>query len=448
MTVLAARAARARRLLPILDRFLEAAAGVSVVRRKQRALLPLVKKLEGAVSAAFLDQGKAFLRRLARFRSKFPELQEAGDDGGGESLPDWLAPLFDKAAVETVRAFSEPLDEFTAAALAAGAQALIGEVGVEASFDLANPRAVEWMAEHGAERVTRINDTTRRQIHDIVVKAVDEGWSYDRTARAIIERFAEFAVGKPQEHIDSRAHLVAVTETAMAYEAGNRIAVQDLMDSGLTMEMKWLTVGDNRVSDGCRENQAAGWIPAGGEFPSGHQHPPRFPGCRCCALYRRKGVREARLAERHRSKQPRDKRGRFARTGTASAEQFNSLTPKGVMPLGKMHPSVLRHWPQASTRRVVLTGERRNHYLESHPEMASQEHKLSGVVLSPSEVHRNIRDPQIGIFYQQQGNKYLRAAVWISDTRSKQNSVHSFRWAEHSEIEAGRRAGRAIWKKD
>jgi CBS domain-containing protein len=42
-----------------------------------------------------------------------------------------------------------------------------------------------------------------------------------------------------------------------------------------------MNMGDDRVSDGCIENGNAGWIDNKEAFPSGHQFPPRFPGCRC-----------------------------------------------------------------------------------------------------------------------------------------------------------------------
>lgn len=74
--------------------------------------------------------------------------------------------------------------------------------------------------------------------------------------------------------------------------AGSRqrlAAVKDMASLGLAMEKSWLTVGDNRVSDGCAENEGAGWIPLDEPFPSGDQAPLRFPGCRCTALYRRVG---------------------------------------------------------------------------------------------------------------------------------------------------------------
>ncbi|GAH30166.1 unnamed protein product, partial [marine sediment metagenome] len=47
-------------------------------------------------------------------------------------------------------------------------------------------------------------------IAKVVTKGVGEGQSYDKVAREIKSRFNQFAVGKPQLHIQSRAHLVAV----------------------------------------------------------------------------------------------------------------------------------------------------------------------------------------------------------------------------------------------
>jgi uncharacterized protein with gpF-like domain len=161
-------------------------------------------------------------------------------------------------------------------------------MGMGISFDLKNPRAVNYLRDYGAKLVTKINETTRETLQTLIAQGAEEGWSYKRTASEIISRFEEFAIGKPQEHIDSRAHLIAITETGNAYEEGNRITAKDLQDAGIEQEKFWSTVGDDRVSDGCRENEDANWIGIDEEFPSGHQRPMRFPGCRCIALYRRK----------------------------------------------------------------------------------------------------------------------------------------------------------------
>jgi hypothetical protein len=145
------------------------------------------------------------------------------------------------------------------------------------------------MERHGAEMITRINEETRDEIHTILNESSEKGWGYDKTAKAITERFKEFAIGKPQQHIRSRAHLVAITESGNAYEEGNLEGARQLQDHGMAMEKLWVNVGDDRVSDGCLANSAVRWIPIDKLFPEGpnRMRPLRFPGCRCHAQYRR-----------------------------------------------------------------------------------------------------------------------------------------------------------------
>jgi hypothetical protein len=123
-------------------------------------------------------------------------------------------------------------------------------------------------------------------LNTILTQAADEGWSYQRTAEAIIDRYKEFAIGKPQEHIDSRAHLIAVTEVGNAYVEGNMIVARDLQDAGVEMEKAWSTVGDSKVTEECKANEAQGFIPIDQPFLSGDMRPLRFPGCRCDLLTR------------------------------------------------------------------------------------------------------------------------------------------------------------------
>lgn len=146
---------------------------------------------------------------------------------------------------------------------------------------LPNLRAQEYAKKHAAEAVTQINDTTRKEIARIVSDGVKSGSSYNDIAKAIKDKFEEFAVPMSQKHVSNRAVLVAVTELANAYCEGNAQVGNYLQDNGVKMMKAWQTLEDDRVSDGCKENERVGWIPIGKEFPSGHMHPPRFPGCRC-----------------------------------------------------------------------------------------------------------------------------------------------------------------------
>lgn len=146
---------------------------------------------------------------------------------------------------------------------------------------LPNLRARAYAKKHAAEAVTQINDVTRKEIARIVSDGVKSGTSYNDIAKAIKSKFEEFAVPSPQKHIPNRAVLVAVTELANAYCEGNAQVGDYLQSNGVKMMKAWQTLEDDRVSDGCKENEQAGWIPIDKEFPSGHMHPPRFPGCRC-----------------------------------------------------------------------------------------------------------------------------------------------------------------------
>jgi hypothetical protein len=251
---------------------------------------------------AFQAQSRAYLAEFKLLAEQWPVveanrrldpigiilLREAIDGG-------LLDPLFDKAALRSFQVFAAPLKAAIWAALRAGSKKLIADLGLPISFSLKNPRALAYLEVHGAELVKQINETTRGQIHLVVNHALDNGWSYQKTALAIQKRFAgyhdpgswwNFDAPRPQKHIDSRAHLIAVNEVGNAYEEGNFVIVLDLADSGIKTEKYWSTMGDDRVSEGCRTNEAEGWIPSEQNHISGHAHPLRFPGCRCDEMYR------------------------------------------------------------------------------------------------------------------------------------------------------------------
>lgn len=280
------------RLIGVLDRFLERAQ----MTRRERLLRGTTATMEEGVSRAFRAQGRRLIEasrvlegaRGLRYSTDAPRI-------GGEfvrlreawTAEDWLR-LFDLVSGETVDLFFEPVQAGIAEALLAGAGEVIAQIGIDYAFGLANPRAVAYLEAHGYGLISQIDSVTRGNIATIITNGTAEGWSYNRMAREISSLYREMAVGRPQQHIDSRAHLIAVTEAGNAYEEGNLAVVRDLEEGGLRMEKKWLTVGDDRVSDGCQANQDEGWIPVAQAFQSGHLRPLRFPGCRCTTEYRRR----------------------------------------------------------------------------------------------------------------------------------------------------------------
>lgn len=264
-------------LLPVLDGFLEA-------RRKavkRRALRPIEGKLEKALAKAFRAQGREFLKRFKELRDRFPVEESV-------TPRDWFRH-FEEASLITLALFVKPLEDAVGMALLLGGQHFIAGMGVaDLEFRLTNPGAVAYLDEYGARLVSKIDEETRRQLNTMITNGVQDGLSYDKLARQINAKFEQFAVGKPQAHIQSRGHLIAVTEVGNAYEESAFIAAGDLQAGGLKMEKRWVTVGDDRVSEGCQENEGEGWIAINQLHASGHQKPLRFPGCRCDEQYRRK----------------------------------------------------------------------------------------------------------------------------------------------------------------
>ncbi len=245
---------------------------------KVQSLIPIEKKLEKRMQAIFGEQKRVFLQEMERYRNRFVESLSQDD----------LDRIMASVSASTDSEMAKAIEAAGGDAIMAATEQRIAEVGFDIAFDLKNPRAVNYLSQNAALQVTNIDNTTRSRIATILTQGVDEGWSYDRTAKAIANEFEEFRFGRPQLHIQSRAHLVSVTESANAYEAGNKMVVDTMVEQGLMMEKKWLTVGDDLVSDECEANEAEGWIDSDAEHRSGHLHPPRFPGCRCDELYRRK----------------------------------------------------------------------------------------------------------------------------------------------------------------
>ncbi len=268
-------------LLSAAVKFVEAMARAKRMKRREQG----IRRLELSLRKAFLEQGRQFERALRKFKDRFPAKESV-------SVLEWMF-VFYAVSQKTAVLFSQPIDAAVEAALKSGAAATIADLAMKISFDLDNPRAVQYLKDYGAKLVANIDDTTRDYLQTLIAQATTEGWSYDRTAEAIIDRYHEFAVGRPQEHIDSRAHGIAVTEIGNAYAEGNLQVAQQLQAAGLEMEKFWSTVNDDKVNpEICAPNQEQGWIPLDQPFQSGHQRPLGHPYCRCDLLTRLKTEKE------------------------------------------------------------------------------------------------------------------------------------------------------------
>jgi hypothetical protein len=128
--------------------------------------------------------------------------------------------------------------------------------------------------------------------------------------------------------------------------------------------------------------------------------------------------------------------------------RLRSLEPSNVLRIGNIAAGAIDFWSLRTTDEVIITGERRLHYLARHPEVLDDELLLLRALLNPEEIHTNAFDTQLAIIYHRVNEYYaLRIPVWISNREDRQNSVLSMRRARYSEVERGRTLGRAVWRK-
>lgn len=246
-----------------------------VIKRKT------VERIEGTLrrdlSKFFAQQGVAVEQALRPYRRRIEE-----------SLgPDEVEQIINEVIDSQAPALQRTIEPAVRESLLSGARGVAANLLPFAiSFEIENPRVRDYLDRVAAARVTAINDTTRDRLRALIVRSQDDNESYSTLAARIRDTFDGFAGLRPQQHIRDRAELVAVTEIGDAYEEGSLSGVAQVQEQGYPMEKRWITVGDDRVSEGCAANESEGWIPFSNSFSSGHERPLRFPGCRCTTAYR------------------------------------------------------------------------------------------------------------------------------------------------------------------
>lgn len=252
---------------------------IEAAKRKKAAVTldSSIDTLDAQISALFIKQGNALVRALNPLRKLIKE----------DAVSDQFDQIFDAATQNTSVDMLEAMRKGYSSALLLGSKDQLSEVGIKISFSLDNPRAAAYIQAYGADQITWIDNHTREDIRNLLRAGIENGASYDGIAKAIKARYAHYMEGSPQQHIRSRARLIAITECGNGYQAGNFTSMQAAQDTGIKMVKRWLTIGDDRVSEGCKTNAAGGWIPLNKQHTSGHMHPLRFPGDRCVEQYKR-----------------------------------------------------------------------------------------------------------------------------------------------------------------
>lgn len=165
-----------------------------------------------------------------------------------------------------------------------GAKRIKKEMDLETDFSyvIEKARSFARYKEYELSQST-IAVTTKKWVAEIVSKGVEEGKSYTEIAKEIKAQSKKWLLSK------ARAQLIAVRESGDAYENGRRETIfKHVQQTGEGCEKIWDTVGDDRVTQWCRDNEAKGWILFNELRPSGDETAPRNgnPRCRCTTNYR------------------------------------------------------------------------------------------------------------------------------------------------------------------
>ena len=164
------------------------------------------------------------------------------------------------------------LDEFVEELTKAYAASFVAEFPA-GPMGIVQREAEEYARTRGSEQIVNITNTTRDRVREVVGNALRDGQSVGSIVREI----------KVLDALSpARARVIARTETAKALgEGAYGAAKQQERD-----EKRWVTQGDDDVTDKCLQNEGEGWIPIGNNFSSDDFTIPQHPNCRCNVRYR------------------------------------------------------------------------------------------------------------------------------------------------------------------
>lgn len=218
-------------------------------------------------------------------------------------------------------------------AIAAGSlgQPVIDRQAAGMVFNINEPSVISWLETRGAEFVTNSTETQRKAIQALLMKKIADEHTVDELAKMIRPciglteaqakanvrfydnmvatlkeehpRMSQEAVEKKAREAQLkyaekqhryRAHTIAQTEMAIAYNKGADEGIRQAQAQGLlgVMEKRWSTSGDDNVCDVCRALEGT-QIAMDDEFdfkgrslyPGSKRTPPAHPWCGCAVQY-------------------------------------------------------------------------------------------------------------------------------------------------------------------
>jgi len=129
--------------------------------------------------------------------------------------------------------------------------------------------------------------------------------------------------------------------------------------------------------------------------------------------------------------------------------RMKSLDGSDFIEIGLVPLAIARLWPDLTSHRIIVTGERRQHYLQRHPLTERYEQELVRTVRFPDEIFRNRADAQVAILFRRIDDRYrMRVALLVSRLPGLDCSVLSAWPTRPKDYERERRSGRLIWRRE
>lgn len=117
-------------------------------------------------------------------------------------------------------------------------QDALKQVGVDALFDIANPKVVEWVKQKSLNLVTTVHETSKAKLQSMLAQAVDEGQTIQEISKNIGGLFDGFA--------DYRSTQIARTEVISAHNNGS---IEGYKQSDVVEGKEWLATFDDATRD-------------------------------------------------------------------------------------------------------------------------------------------------------------------------------------------------------
>ena len=163
----------------------------------------------------------------------------------------------------------EEVSDFIKWSANSGGKVIVGKLGNTGTFNLVNSTILGGFDKRAGFVIDSVDGTTKAWVISQIGAGLENGMTANEIAKSMRDSMGDM--------IEMRSNLIAEAESANAIST---IEMQIYKKSGITKQ-HWVTSHDERVEEQCLQNEAAGSIEIGKDFPSGVVAPPAHLRCRC-----------------------------------------------------------------------------------------------------------------------------------------------------------------------